>query len=160
MNTPRMNEQTHRLTDLPGERHPEICQQCGGVVFGDPSGDGKTRILVTLDRWQECDHNDRPENRLIVLCNVCSKRMIEPHPRLYHRLSPNHPWPGCMAICVRCRWRDGVTCKHPSAKVNGGSGVMVTIGKPIQGFIDGPKYRGRFTEYPSPASDCKQREAI
>lgn len=155
----RMNHQTHRLTDFPGERHPLICQQCGGCTGGDPSGDGKARIVRTgLDRWQECDHNDKPEHRLIVLCRKCSERMIEPHPRLYHRLHENDPWPGCMEICVTCKFRDGIKCSHPDAKINGGNGVMLSVGTPIRGFIDGAKYRGPFVHYPFPPKACKQKE--
>lgn len=159
MDQPRMNEQTHRLTDLPGERHPLICQQCGGCCGGDPDGSGKARIMRTsLDRWQECDHDDKPEHRLIVLCSKCSGRMIEPHPRLYHRLHVNDPWPGCMEICVTCKFRDGIKCSHPDAKINGGNGVMLTVGAPMRGFIDGAKYRGPFCHYPYPPKACKQKE--
>lgn len=155
----RMNHQTHRLTDLPGERHPLICQQCGGSNVSDPDGSGNARIMRTsLDRWQECDHEDKPEAKLIVLCSKCSERMIKPHPRLYHQLHDNHPWPGCMALCVNCRFRDGIKCTHPDAKINGGNGVMLTVPKPITGFVDGAKYRGRFIQYSSPASACKQKE--
>lgn len=113
---PHMNEQTHRLTDhvgSTGERHPEKCQHCGDHR--------------NLTRWQEHDHNDRPEHRVIVLCKACSDRMIEPHPRLYRPLNVNDPWPGCMEICIDCRLRDGVRCTSPAAKCNGGDGVMLTV---------------------------------
>lgn len=153
--TPRMNEQTHRLTDLPGERNPFVCQQCGGSNLAN-HGNGIMRL--SLDRWQECDHNDKPEAKILVLCNVCSKRMIQPHPRLYHKLDTNAPWPGCMALCVDCTHRDGIRCAHPQAKANGGKGVMLQLSKPVRGFIDGPAYRGRFEQYPKPPLGCRQKE--
>lgn len=157
MSKPYLNPETNRLTDMPGERNPCVCRRCGGVTGGDPTGDGKMRILRTsVDRWQECDHNDKPEDKLIVLCNKCAKEIIEQHPRLYHKLTPNNPWPGAMAICMRCMFRDGTACLHPDAKANGGPGVMLTIAKPYHAMVDGRNYRGPLTIWPAPAEACKQ----
>lgn len=151
-----MNTSTHRLTDLPGEKHPQKCQLCGEF-------DALEVIKVgqgILNRWREHDHHDRPEHRVIVLCKSCSDRVIKPHPRLYEALQPSEPFPGCMAICLECKHRSGVSCTHPDAKANGGNGVMITIEKPIMAMVDGRKYRGPLAMWKSPASACKQKETL
>lgn len=145
---------TERLTNTPGEKHPRVCQACGGSNM-PTYGNGLLRL--SLDRWQEHDHNDRPENLILVLCDVCSKRIIKPHARLYERLQANAPWPGCMQICIDCDFRDGIRCTHEAAKSNGGAGVMLTIGKPTHAMVDGRDYRGPMTLWPSAATDCKQK---
>ncbi len=152
----RLTPSTHRLTDLPGQHHPQRCQLCGEF---DPLEGIKTGQGI-LSRWQECDHDDRPEPKLIVLCDTCSKRVIRPHPRLYIQLGPNDPWPGCMAICLDCKLRDGTRCTSSDAKANGGPGVMLTITPPVHGIIDGTRYRGRICMWTAPASACKQKQEI
>jgi hypothetical protein len=156
MNKPHMNTATHRLTDGPGERHPHVCQQCGGSNR-PMAGNGLLRLELSI--WQEHDHNDRPEPRYLVLCNVCSKRMIEPHPRLYSRVETNKPIAGLMDLCVGCRLRDGIGCTSPRAKANGGVGVAVKITPPINAMVDGRNYRGPAQMWPKPAESCDQREA-
>lgn len=151
----RMNEQTHRLTDLPGEKHPQKCQLCGESDFLFLIA--QTRKSYHLARWQEHDHNDRPEQRLIVLCTKCSKRVIESHPRLYSELQDNQPWPGCMALCIDCKLRDGITCTSPKAKVNGGPGVIITVPKPSSALVDGPKYRGPMLLWSHPPEKCSEK---
>lgn len=160
----RLNPETCRLTAITGgEKHPLVCQSCGGSNVG---GFGNGLMRLTLSRWQECDHNDRPENKVLVLCDKCSKRIIEPHPRLYHQLHANQPWPGCMAICVNCRLREGVTCKSPDAKANGGSGVLIGgMGELMRGFVDYQKKGGgrgghAFAEWSHAPTSCKQKEMI
>lgn len=148
---------THRLTDLPGVKHPFVCQKCGG---SNTARHGNGLMRVSMARWQEHDHHDKPETRLIVLCGKCAKEIIGPHPRLYEPLQPNAPWPGCMEICVDCRFRDGVSCTHPDAKVNGGTGVMLTVAAPSNAFVDGCRRRGLIQMWPSPPSACKQKEAV
>lgn len=155
MSEPVLNTSTHRLTDLPGEKHPQKCQLCGAF---DPLLGLPGVVRHSLDRWREHDHHDRPENRVIVLCDKCAKRVIKPHPRLYERLQANEPFPGCMALCVDCKFRDGVTCTHTDAKANGGNGVMITIEKPIMAMVDGRNYRGPLAMWGAPASACKQKE--
>lgn len=154
MNKPYLNTETHRLTSLPGEKHPNVCQRCGG---SDKPGFGNGLMRTSIDRWQEHDHNDRPEQMIVVLCTKCAKAVIEQHPRLYNRLDPFAPWPGAMALCVACRHRQGVACGHPDAKANGGPGVMLTVGQPIRAMVDGASYRGPATLWPSPPTACRQR---
>lgn len=144
-----------RLTDLPGTKHPFICQNCDGSA---QPGFGSGILRLTVNRWQEHDHQDKPENKIIVLCEVCEKRLIKPHPRLYEKLQPNQPWPGSMAICLDCKFREGIACTHPHAKANGGAGVMITIAKPYHAMVDGRNYSGPLTMWPSAASACKERE--
>jgi hypothetical protein len=151
MTVPYMNPQTHRLTDGPGEQHPLKCRMCGRTKEECPIDRGP-------ERWQECDHNDRPENCLIILCRVCSDKVIKPHPRLYINRANNDPWPGAMAICVDCKLRQGTACTAPEAKANGGPGVMLTVATPIHAMVDGTKYSGPLTIWPHAPTACKQRQ--
>lgn len=146
---------TPRLTDLPGEKHPFICQSCGGSA---QPGLGNGLLRLTVNRWQEHDHHDKPEKKIVVLCNVCEKRLIKPHPRLYEQLHKNQPWPGSMAICLDCKFRDGIACSHPNAQANGGPGVMITIAKPIHALVDGTNYSGPLTMWPRSADGCREKE--
>ena len=154
---PHLTPETPRLTDS-GEyraaKHPHVCQICGG---SNRPGVGNGLMRVSLDRWQEADHNDRFEQRVVVLCGKCSDRVIADHPRLYQRLDANQPWPGCMDICVGCKLRDGVRCTSPDAKANGGTGVLLSVAPPVHAMVDGAKYRGPITFWTSPAGACKQR---
>ena len=157
MTKPYLNTSSHRLTDLPGEKHPLACQKCGG---SNVPGAGNGLMRLALYRWQECDHNDQPEHRIIVLCDKCSKAIIDPHPRLYHSIPHNQPWPGCMPLCVDCKFRDGISCTHPNAKANGGPGVMINIEPPTVALVDGRNYRGPLTIWHKPATACRQKEQL
>lgn len=153
-----MNPQTARLTlDVPGEVHPLKCQSCGRTKQDCPIDRGPAR-------WQEHDHNDNPEHRLIVLCMACSHRLIEPHPRLYTALGSNDPWPGCMSICLNCKLRVSVSCSSPAAKANGGPGVGIAIEPPYGALVDGRrngKRRGWHQRFwPKAATGCKQKELL
>lgn len=150
MSNPIMNERTHRLSDLPGIRHPECCQKCGG----------KASDVGELKFWIEHDHRDNPECCGIVLCEPCAKRIIDPHPRLYSRLTKWAPWPGFMALCVACIHRNGVACECPSAKANGGEGIKIKFVIGISGYIDGKDYSGPFRTYSKPPSGCTGRQEI
>jgi hypothetical protein len=155
----RVTPETHRLTDIEGEKHPMICQSCGG---SDDPAFGNGLIRHALLRWQECDHNDQPEPRLLALCNKCSARLIEQHPRLYRSIDPNAPWPGCMRLCIDCRYRQGVSCTHPKSKLNGGPGLAITCGRPLTAFVDGTR-GGRRTGwveqvYTTPPTACEGKE--
>ncbi len=150
-----MDANTPRLTDLPGERHPQRCQSCG---LADPLS-GLPGVKAKLTRWVECDEHDRKQHLVVVLCGDCSDRLVGPHPRLYEALQPAAPWPGCMAICLDCALRDGTRCTSPFAKANGGHGVELTIARPLTAMVDGSKYRGPVTMWSSPASACRQKVA-
>lgn len=136
-----------RLTDMPGPRHPRMCQSCGHED-------------ADLDIWQEHDMIDHPEYKAIVLCQPCSDKLIEPHPRLYKQLSIHWPYPGLMAICIDCKYRVGTHC--PVAKFNGGPGVMVNHPEPFRMHIDGTRNGKRYgewiTRYSGPATECSGRE--
>ena len=171
MSTPRLNEQSARLTDAGKfERHPMICQLCGQRGYIEPLNCSRAHLKLVpefrdaemLKRWQEHDHNDTPEYRVIVLCDPCADRVIVPHPRLYKPLNATFPFPGCMEICVACIHRDGVLCKNPAAQVNGGPGLKYDIGEPATAFFDGTRNGRRSgwreTFYPEPAKGCSGRE--
>ncbi len=144
--------------DLPGPMHPERCQSCG--IEGE---EGLGSNPLSLTRWQECDDQDRRENIIVVLCRSCSDRLVEAHPRLYHALAENQPWPGCMAICAECRFREGPRCTHPDLKDNGGTGLRIVVSKPTVMFLDGTDKSGRrrgWTQirYELPPRDCAGHE--
>lgn len=90
---------------------PDVCQSCG-------SSD-------ELVRWRECDEWDQPTMAVVVLCAKCSRKLIEKHPRMYHRLQEFEPFPGSMTLCMDCPMREGVSCKSPIAKHNGGAGMRI-----------------------------------
>lgn len=138
---PRLSE------DLTGPKDPEHCQSCGSTA--------------NLSVWQEHSAADRPENVFVVLCELCSRTLVEPHPRLYRQLDRNEPRPGVMALCARCRHRDGTRCQHPDAMTNGGTGLAISHSKPMTAFVDGT-FGGRrggrqVTMYANPPSACAGR---
>src|SRR6185437_9103151 len=98
-------------------------------------------------------------------CQSCGWELIEPHPRLYHRLSHYEPLPGSMDLCGGCRYRAGVSCTHPDLRANGGAGLRLTIAKPHVAFVcgrgsGGKQVGGQRTIWPAPASDCAGREVM
>lgn len=137
---------------LPHERKPNTCQACGEV-------DGDVKL------WLEHDEADRPTRTLVVLCDSCSKALIEPHPRLYHGLPSNKPVPGAMPhLCYDCKHRNGLDCRHPKLKANGGPGLNIAVAEPMRGFWDGRGKGGRRTGgmmeiWPSRAQRCEGRES-
>jgi len=153
-----LNPSSPRLSEIPkrhGFEHPLQCGSCGRRA-------DQLSVHSGLWRWQEHDHNDQPEHRLIVLCKVCSDKLIKPHVRLYRHLHPNDPWAGCMTLCVDCRWRIGTRCTHPRALSNGGVGVEVKTGTATRAFVDyGNPRRGELvTMFDTPPSECRQKEAL
>lgn len=143
---PRTSERWPRLSQTLPHLHPLKCAECGR-----PERDR----LLTL--WQECDEQDRPENRYVLLCKPCGDRIVGPHVRLYRSIDRNSPAPGAMEICADCRFRDGLWCAR--AKCNGGEGVTITAAQPLRGFIDGRDYSGPFTSYATPPSACTAKLA-
>jgi len=102
-----------RLTEtLGGPIAPNRCQSCGRCH----------EERNALARFQECDDRDQGEQLVVVLCRLCSERLVEKHPRLYRQLEDARPWPGCMGVCLSCRHREGVTCTSPASEFNGGAG--------------------------------------
>lgn len=124
--------------------NPEECQSCGSA--GE------------LTRWRECDEWDKPTAVVVVLCAKCSKKLIDPHPRLYHQLQENEPFPGSMQICLDCPMRSGVSCTSPLAKSNGGPGMQI-LAHGFSGFFCGGPNAGYHTLYERAPSECAGREA-
>lgn len=150
-NWPKLSE------TLPYQRHPNICQGCG-------AGGLDLAARAEHQRWIECDEDDKPTAVVVLLCKACSEREIEKHPRLYESIPKNAPRPGTMELCLECRHRDGLACKHPDAKANGGAGIAIFGQQPTRGFWDGTDKRGRrtggvLTIYPTPPQRCAGREA-
>ena len=112
-----------RLSDLTGNTDIYHCAGCGFVREHVP-------------RWQEHDHFDKPEMRVVCLCKRCAKRMVGPHPRLYRELELFEPMPGAMQVCIGCRWLERVACKCPLAKHNGGAGMVIMVpDSGVRGFV-------------------------
>jgi len=98
---------------------------------------------------------------VVVLCRACGDRLIEPHPRLYTKLDAGAPFPGCMGICLDCRYREGVACSSPLARVNGGAGVELEWEKePIAAHLNYGGGRSEFKHiYSGPAIACSGKVA-
>jgi len=132
-----------RLTeDLTGPRSPHECASCGDL---NPD-----------ELWQECDDQDKPELRFLLLCRKCSKRLIKPHPRLYHDRQRSEPIPGLMAICDNCIHRNFYACDQ--TKAAGGPGVVITVAKPSTCHLYFGGGRGRWMKlYHTPPHACTGR---
>jgi hypothetical protein len=142
-----------RLSEtLTGPRHPNKCQSCGIEPIDQ----------VLIERWCECDAADRREPIVVVLCRDCSKRLIEPHPRLYVRLLHFEPMIGVMELCLDCKHRDGTRCINPKAQINGGPGLSVIYPKPTSVHVcRSPRSQsGWHNIYHGPATACDGREEI
>jgi hypothetical protein len=143
-----------RLSEtLPDFHHPYMCRACGLRV---------PDATLPLTAWQEHDQLDHPEPIVVVLCKTCSDALIEKHPRLYRPLREHEPWPGAMPLCVDCVHRDGVRCRHPDLKANGGTGLLLTMPEPSVVMWDGRGKGGRrtggtFIDYRGPVSACAGR---
>ena len=147
---PRTSQAWPRLSQTLPVKHPHQCGQCGVKETG----------AAPLGLWQECDQNDKPEMRYVLLCEGCSSSIIEPHVRLYFHLDRNAPAPGAMGICADCKFRDGLWCAR--AKANGGDGVTISAAPATRGFIDGRDSSGRrwgreMTFYGRPPSACSAK---
>lgn len=133
-------------TDLTGERHPRKCQACAPSLFDSPA--------LHLVKWHECDDRDKKQRILVVLCSRHSRKLIQSHPRLYHEVAHNAPWPGGMEQCVSCRFRSELKCTNPEITPY----VIPTPGV-VRAHL---KYgrRGSFvTMYPNPPGDCPGRSS-
>lgn len=126
------------------------CQSCG--IAG----------TAGLQRWRECDEWDKPTRSIVVLCDRCTKKLINAHPRLYVQLDLNEPAPGCMPLCVGCIHRDGNDCTHADLKANGGEGLTLTFPHPTVMFITCTprRFGGNHRIYPGPVSACKGRRIM
>ena len=120
-------------------RRPFDCQRCGAIppVGGEP-----------LTAWQEHNDADRPETIFVLLCRKCADKVIEPHPRLYRRLSRNEPAPGVMQICSGCIYQIEGRCTSDLLRSRGGPGLKFP-GPDTTVHIcrAGPKGRGRVGEW-------------
>ena len=123
-----------RLTETLPHRAADRCNRCG---YGLP---GPHNLQV----WQEHDDGDRPELRYVLLCKPCADKVIERHPRLYRLADRNEPCPGVMGQCEECIHRDGLVCRCPEMKANGGPGVAFLPADDWARYqMAGPGGRGR-----------------
>jgi hypothetical protein len=134
---PGLSQTLHFFAD------PQTCQSCGRAD--------------NLTRWRECDEWDKPTMVVVVLCDRCSKKLIEVHPRLYVALQEHQPFPGVMQICFDCPMRDGVSCKSPLAKHNGGRGMEIKA-YAIGGFFCGGRNSGFHRIWTRAPSECAGKQ--
>jgi len=87
-----------------------------------------------LEVWREHDEHDRPipgTDALVYLGEghpLCRIK-LDDHPRLYAEVRGE---PGSFPrLCGPCEHRDGLLCRHPDLKVNGGGGLMVHLNNGI-----------------------------
>jgi len=154
--------------DLPHPRRPDTCQACGaeGAIHGNSGCVGEYGVgevdagVLQLIRWHEHDERDNPQRIVVVLCKRCADRIIKPHPRLYAALQPFAPWPGAMPVCVSCRHRAGLDCKHPDLKANGGGGLVMKFPQPQQVHLNIRGGGGGWRNFWRGPVTCEGREPI
>lgn len=136
---------------LTGPIAPDRCRACG--TAGKP--DGPKQLTI----WREHDEYDQPTVALVVLCRRCTDELVHDHPRLYGPLDVNEPVPGVLALCQGCTHREGLTCRHPDLKTNGGPGMIITIKKRVRMHIQrSPRSTSGFVWlWPEPARACAGR---
>lgn len=141
-----------RLSNMFGGplHHPLECGKCLRQASELPVG-------KSLAVWEEHDHDDKPEHIYIVLCEPCSKKIVKPHPRLYSRKQQHEPMPGVMPTCHDCKLRNGLICKSPLLRKNGGAGLPLSYPDPARALVDGAHYRGPITLFTGPVT-CKAKE--
>ena len=150
--------------DLEAESHPRICQSCGSDfrnVLMMPRSPDREMIF----HWQEHDMRDIPEPIIVTLCQSCSAKIIDKHPRLYRNLAIHEPFPGVMKLCIECQFRDGTGCTHKDLKTNGGDGLGIIGPAPADvHYSYRRKGNGRSghweKHYPGPATECAGRDVI
>lgn len=135
--------------DLPKHETLHRCRACGATE--------------KLARWQEHDEEDKPEPVVVVLCEACSGKIIEPHPRLYRELPRFEPFPGAMGICTFCRFMtEPCRCSSPQAKINGGPGLKYEMPPPDNCHVlytEGGRRKGKWlTTFKGPVTGCTGRE--
>jgi hypothetical protein len=110
---------------LTGPRDLFACQSCGATE-------------EDLTRWRECNEADEPTRVVVMLCEGCTRELVQKHPRLYIEMDAYEPLPGSMGCCFRgCKYRDGLTCLNPKQKILGGQGMLIRFPTPTVAFIDG-----------------------
>lgn len=153
-----------RLSETLPHREPGRCNACG-VEGNDMLVGGNLSATPSLTTWQECDRDDRPEARYVLLCRPCGERLIDPHPRLYRALPRFTPAPGAMPICGDCAHRDGCRCASPSARYNGGEGILIHGPAPSTVHVLRADEKGRRCGsweqwYPGPSTRCTGKEPV
>lgn len=144
MNNPNLTPSTGRLSDLAGN------------VFRDALGQllcAKCSSPHLLEMWREHDHLDRPECRVVVLCRICAKRLVKPHPRLYYQMLPGEVVPGSMPVCATCAHQKKLGCDV-------GATIRVPDLKPSPGvaMIDGRNFHRSVVIAYEPITECAKKE--
>lgn len=130
-------------------RRLDTCQSCGVIT---------NELTEPHEKWREHNEWDKPTEVLVVLCAGCSKRPINPHPRVYAFVDKWAPEPGAMALCVGCLFNDSLLCRSPLRKANGGPGLEVRFPQPDVAHVNYGGGRGEFKKfYKGPPTVCVGR---
>lgn len=137
-------------------RNLEICQSCG--------------CKQALSCWREHDESDWPTHTVVILCDHCSNKIIEKHPRLYERVGFWAPIPGAMQICQDCIFMSKLNCSHPNLEpVRGGRtdrrvGTTIDYPRPTMIYIDRRRPRTQrrvgknLIQYSGPPTACAEKK--
>lgn len=150
---------------LTGPRDRQHCQSCSGEgllhAFEMISARDADKLALLL--WMECDEWDRDQPVFVVLCAPCSKRLVNPHPRLYKPVDPWTPALGILGICEGCTHYAALTCRSPLARYNGGPGLDFEFPKPthmhVQRMCNGRRVGEWRQEFHGPVTRCSGRES-
>mgnify|MGYP001566447768 CR=1 FL=1 len=105
----------------------KVCAFCGRS-----GGD-----ICDFRMWQKTDAKDKPIDDYLVVCRdaKCADR-IDKDSMLFIEVPWGAGGPGrFMLLCGDCPHRSGFSCKHPSLKSNGGSGLEVKFSGAIPDVI-------------------------
>lgn len=112
--------------------------------------------------FEECDEDDQPNGRFIVLCKQCSElHELDDHPRLYTERyhTSGDICPGAMPQCETCGFRKGLSCEHPKRWSHG-----LVFGSATTSFDAGrawsPNKIGLNAETPVDFANCQSRLGI
>lgn len=84
--------------------------------------------ICSIRIWQECDEQDKPEDRFLVACqkNPECQNKIDEHPRGYKQVEWGAGAAGrFVLLCGDCSYRKEWDCTHPKLVKNGGAGLTV-----------------------------------
>lgn len=98
------------------------CSLCGA----DATVYSANCLPLLLSIFEECDEQDQPNGRFIILCSSSmtgcrDSKFLDDHPRLYieRYFSEGDVCPGAMPQCNSCQFRNGLECAHPSRWTGG-----------------------------------------
>lgn len=125
--------ETRLIDECRGPQSPRRCGRCGAL-----------RSARELDRFRYLDQDDDSDRpRPLVLCEACAVHLADADGRFRGELLPlvdNRPYPGTLEVCIGCEYLDGLECRSPLARVNGGPGIEFpdAVGTSVWVHVRGP----------------------